>query len=113
MICLSKADEYVFRHLSWNQSPSPLASKHTTRQDLNGISNLREHVDADQDDGNGGSIGGLLGASNEKRLLGNQQREPHAAHGDAGRLSRGVGTFDLVSKPLTLLLTLYRTVLAS
>lgn len=92
MICLSKADEAFNRHLSWNQAPSPLASQHTTRQDLNGMANLREHVDADQDDGNGGSIGGLLLAPDEKSCRGNQRGEPHGSLEDAGRLSRPAGT---------------------
>ncbi|KAF7536925.1 hypothetical protein G7Z17_g12961 [Cylindrodendrum hubeiense] len=92
MICLSKADEYVFRHLSWNQSPSPLAASQTTRQDLNGIANLREHVDADQDDGSGGSSGGLIGTGDEKNHLGIQP--PGSSQdelADAGRLSRSAG----------------------
>lgn len=60
MICLSKADEDTFRRTTWNQAPSPLASKHTTCQDLNGISNLREHVEAGQADGGCGGAGGGL-----------------------------------------------------
>lgn len=56
MICLSKADEGAFKHLAFNQSPSPLAAEHTTCQDLNGIANLREHVAADQDDDSGGGL---------------------------------------------------------
>jgi len=56
MICLSKANEGTFRHLTFNQSPGPLAAEHTTRQDMNGISNLREHVAADQDDDSGGGL---------------------------------------------------------
>ncbi|KAK7425737.1 hypothetical protein QQZ08_007836 [Neonectria magnoliae] len=92
MICLSKADEYVFRHLSWNQSPSPLAATHTTCQDLNGISNLREHVGADQDDGSGGSGGGLLGTGDEKNHVGSRSPEPSQGKlADAGRLSRCLG----------------------
>jgi hypothetical protein len=58
MICLSKADEDTFRRSTWNQAPSPLAAKHTTRQDMNGISNLREHVEAGQADGGCGCAGG-------------------------------------------------------
>lgn len=54
MICLSKADEASLRHKAFNQSPRALSPESTTRQDLNGISNLREHVAADQDDGSGG-----------------------------------------------------------
>ncbi|KAL6413333.1 hypothetical protein AUP68_02842 [Ilyonectria robusta] len=92
MICLSKADEFVFRHLSWNQSPSPLAAAQTTRQDLNGIANLREHVDADQDDGSGGCSGGSLGTGDEKNHLGIQPPEPsHGELADARRLSRSAG----------------------
>lgn len=60
MICLSKADEETFRRSTWNQTPSPLASQHTTCQDLNGISNLREHVEAGQADGGCGGAGGGL-----------------------------------------------------
>lgn len=92
MICLSKADEQYNRHLSWNQTPSPLASTSTTRQDLNGISNLREHVEAGQDDGNGGILGGLSGSGNEKNQLLNHSSQPDdASLGDAGRLSRDAG----------------------
>lgn len=58
MICLSKADERSLRHLSFNQSPPALSAIQTTCQDLNGITNLREHVASDQDDG---SICGTLG----------------------------------------------------
>ncbi|QPG95195.1 hypothetical protein C2857_007814 [Epichloe festucae Fl1] len=61
MICLNKADEGTFRHLAYNQSPPALASNATTRQDLNGISNLREYVAASQDGVSGGSPGGILG----------------------------------------------------
>ena len=93
MICLSKADESFYRHLTWNQSPSPLAASHTTRQDLNGISNLREHVDADQDDGSGGSNGSLLGACDDSNQSGNKATEPEkGSPNDAGRLSRISGT---------------------
>ncbi|KAM5355187.1 hypothetical protein ACJ41O_001833 [Fusarium nematophilum] len=92
MICLSKADETFYRHLSWNQSPSPLAATHTTRQDLNGISNLREHVDAGQDDGSGGGNGGLLGVCDDSGQLGNPSSEPRKGSADdAGRLSRVAG----------------------
>merc|ERR1711937_262057 len=53
MICLSKADEGTF-----NQSPRPLAASSTTREDLNGIANLREHVASGQneDDAGGGTV---------------------------------------------------------
>lgn len=98
MICLSKADEFVFRHLSWNQSPSPLAAAQTTRQDLNGIANLREHVDADQDDGSGGCSGGSLGTGDEKNHLGIQPPEPSRGElADARRLSRSAGILSLFS----------------
>ncbi|KAK2676477.1 Zinc/iron permease [Fusarium oxysporum f. sp. vasinfectum] len=66
MICLSKADESFYQRLTWNQAPSPLAAMNTTRQDLNGISNLREHVDAGQDDGSGGTSGSLLNSHDER-----------------------------------------------
>lgn len=82
MICLSKADEAFNRHLSWNQSPSPLAAQHTTRQDLNGMANLRAHVDADQDDGSGGS---LLLTCEEKSVRGNTNGERGRSLCDAGR----------------------------
>ncbi|KAF4595413.1 Zinc/iron permease [Ophiocordyceps camponoti-floridani] len=49
MICLNKADEAFSRHLAFNQSPPALAPNRTTRQDLNGISNLRQYVAAGQD----------------------------------------------------------------
>lgn len=61
MICLNKADEGTFRHLGYNQSPPALSADQTTRQDLNGISNLREYVAASQDDASGGGTGGMLG----------------------------------------------------
>ncbi|RDA93240.1 hypothetical protein CP533_6526 [Ophiocordyceps camponoti-saundersi (nom. inval.)] len=49
MICLSKADEASPTHLAYNQSPPPLSPSSTTRQDLNGISNLRQYVEAGHD----------------------------------------------------------------
>ncbi|KFG82965.1 putative plasma membrane zinc ion transporter [Metarhizium anisopliae] len=61
MICLNRADEGSLRHLTYNQSPPALAANQTTRQDLNGISNLREYVAASQDDASGGGTGGMLG----------------------------------------------------
>ncbi|RBR25966.1 uncharacterized protein FIESC28_01239 [Fusarium coffeatum] len=89
MICLSKADESYYQRLTWNQAPSPLAAKHTTRQDLNGISNLREHVDAAQDDGSGGTAGGLLNGHDDSNQAGNHLTEPFKGSiKDAGRLSR-------------------------
>ncbi|KHN94550.1 Zinc/iron permease [Metarhizium album ARSEF 1941] len=68
MICLDKADEGSLRHLTYNQSPPALAANQTTRQDLNGISNLREYVAASQDDASGAGTGGMLGeaAFNDK-----------------------------------------------
>lgn len=90
MICLSKADEGTFRHLEYNQSPRPLAAEHTTRQDLNGISNLREHVAAGQD-GDGGCNGGGGGAADmdEKRRHGGQPPGPRTEPlKDAGRWAK-------------------------
>ncbi|KAF4454975.1 hypothetical protein F53441_2632 [Fusarium austroafricanum] len=89
MICLSKADESFYQRLTWNQAPSPLAAMHTTRQDLNGISNLREHVDAGQDDGSGGTSGSLLNSHDESNNAGSHPSEPFVGSSkDAGRLSR-------------------------
>lgn len=68
MICVSKADEGSFKHLAWNQNPGPLAAHLTTREDLNGISNLREHVNAGQD--TGGALGEpMFAALGEKREI--------------------------------------------
>ncbi|KAI0385826.1 ZIP zinc transporter-domain-containing protein [Hypomontagnella monticulosa] len=53
MICVSRPDKNSFRHLTFNQSPSPFAAGHTTRQDFNGLCNLRAHVEGGQDDGSG------------------------------------------------------------
>lgn len=101
MICLSKADEAALRHLSYNQSPRPLAPEHTTRQDLNGISNIREHVAADQDDdaGGGGSLGS--GDADEKWY----HQGPSPGHGlplamDAGRWY--CGKLPLTSSKITM-----------
>ncbi|KAG8667544.1 hypothetical protein FPOAC2_12712 [Fusarium poae] len=89
MICLSKADESFYQRLTWNQAPSPLAASHTTRQDLNGISNLREHVDASQDDGSGGTAGGLLNGHDDSNQAGSHPTEPFKGSlKDAGRQSR-------------------------
>ncbi|TVY71978.1 Zinc-regulated transporter 2 [Fusarium oxysporum f. sp. cubense] len=89
MICLSKADESFYQRLTWNQAPSPLAAMNTTRQDLNGISNLREHVDAGQDDGSGGTSGSLLNSHDESNQAGSHPTEPFlGSEKDAGRLSR-------------------------
>ena len=86
MICVSKADEGTFRHLSYNQSPQPLAANQTTRQDLNGISNLREHVAADQDDDAGG--GTLGSASSDEKWL---HQGPSPGSGDGVTLAPGTG----------------------
>ncbi|RGP75696.1 hypothetical protein FLONG3_5673 [Fusarium longipes] len=89
MICLSKADESFYQRLTWNQAPSPLAASHTTRQDLNGISNLREHVDAAQDDGSGGTAGSLLNGHDDSNQAGSHPAEPfEGSLKDAGRQSR-------------------------
>ncbi|EFY93336.1 plasma membrane zinc ion transporter, putative [Metarhizium acridum CQMa 102] len=76
MICLNKADEGSFRHLTYNQSPPALAANQTTRQDLNGISNLREYVAANQDDASGGETGGMLGETPLNDKL-RREGEPH------------------------------------
>jgi zinc transporter 1/2/3 len=67
MICLNKADEDAYKRLSWNQSPEPLAPESTTRQDMNGITNLRELVAGgqDADDAGGGGKSGS-GDNDEK-----------------------------------------------
>ncbi|KAM3473270.1 hypothetical protein MY8738_008453 [Beauveria namnaoensis] len=90
MICLSKADEHSLRHLSYNQSPPALSAKQTTCEDLNGISNLREHVAADQDDGGGGNAG-LLGADAEDERLRHAVRDPEplSKAEEAGRWMNG------------------------
>ena len=94
MISVSKADESAFRHLKWNQSPPQLAAHETTCQDLNGICNLREHVGADQDDGDGGSNGVAFGGViSEKQHLGAERgRELQVCpEDDAGHVSRKSG----------------------
>lgn len=113
MICLSKADESFFRHLTWNQSPSPLAATHTTRQDLNGISNLREHVDAEQDDGSGESSSLWQGNSDEKSHPSVQPpQSSQASFAGAGRLSPAMGMSSMLA--LTVMCAYNsRTVLAS
>lgn len=67
MVCLNKADKGTFRHQSYNQSPPALAAHATTRQDLNGIANLRQYVAAGQK-ASGGATAGLAGqtVSSEK-----------------------------------------------
>lgn len=92
MICLSKADPAAFRHLTYNQSPLPLAASNTTCQDLNGIVNTREHVEAGQDDGSGDSSGGWLRNGDEKSHPGIQPPEPDCGSmTGARRLSRCAG----------------------
>lgn len=93
MICLSKAEEGAFKHLEYNQSPGSLAAEHTTRSDLNGIANLREHVAAGQDgeggcNGTGGGLGGS-GDTNEMRLHGGQPPGLEPEKADARRWSKG------------------------
>lgn len=88
MICLSKADEDTYRRTTWNQAPSPLASRNTTCQDLNGISNLREHVEAGQADGGcGGAGGGLFDPSSTGDTTGGDENDispgPRAIGGTA------------------------------
>lgn len=92
MICLNRADEGTFRHLSYNQSPPALAANQTTRQDLNGISNLREYVAASQDDVAGGGTGGMLGetALNEKLHREGEPEQTLAPAPDAGRWLLGM-----------------------
>ncbi|KAF4991619.1 hypothetical protein FGRMN_7738 [Fusarium graminum] len=94
MICLSKADEAFYQRLTWNQAPSPLAASHTTRQDMNGISNLREHVDAGQDDGSGGTNGSLLNGHDDSNQAGGSHASGpfKSSPKDAGRLSRISGS---------------------
>ncbi|RVD81236.1 uncharacterized protein DFL_009109 [Arthrobotrys flagrans] len=48
MNCPAKNDDALLKHPTWNQSPSYLAAELTTRQDLNGIANSREHKCADE-----------------------------------------------------------------
>lgn len=43
MNCPSRTDDVEFEHPTWNQNPPFLAADLTTRQDLNGIANSREH----------------------------------------------------------------------
>ncbi|KAM0669781.1 hypothetical protein ACQRIU_000176 [Beauveria bassiana] len=86
MICLSKADEHSLRHLSYNQSPPALSASQTTCEDLNGISNLREHVAADQDDGGGGNTGL---AEDERLRHAVRDPEPLSKAEEAGRWMNG------------------------
>ncbi|POR36133.1 Uncharacterized protein TPAR_03672 [Tolypocladium paradoxum] len=67
MICLDKPDEGSFKHLAWNQSPPALAPAQTTRQDLNGIANLRELVAAGQDALDGGAVLGAGPAASDDK----------------------------------------------
>jgi zinc transporter 1/2/3 len=87
MICLDKADEGAFKHLSWNQSPGALSADGTTCQDLNGISNLREHVGAGQDGAGGGSLFDPMAASEAQ--CPDDEYEPRRGALNAGRLSKG------------------------
>lgn len=94
MICLSKADEKSFRHLSFNQSPAALAAKHTTRQDLNGISNLREHVESCQDAGDGNGDGdGSFGAMASDGRAAREAQAPRTEKSDPGTGRWSQGTF--------------------
>lgn len=43
MNCPSRNDDAESKHPTWNQNPPFLATDLTTCQDLNGITNLREH----------------------------------------------------------------------
>ncbi|KAK6524467.1 hypothetical protein TWF281_011375 [Arthrobotrys megalospora] len=60
MNCPAKNDDSVLKHPDWNQSPPFLAPELTTRQDLNGIANSREHGNS-----NDGSVDGWFGGHNE------------------------------------------------
>ncbi|KAH7313530.1 ZIP zinc transporter-domain-containing protein [Stachybotrys elegans] len=93
MICLDKPAETAFKHLAYNQSPPALSADHTTCQDLNGISNLREHVKAGQD-GSGGGGGGLYqgAASEDLQCHGHQHPSPDPASPGAGRWSKGLSS---------------------
>ncbi|CAI7657347.1 unnamed protein product [Penicillium glandicola] len=59
MNCPSRTDDTLL-HDGWNQNPRFLAPDLTTRQDLNGISNTRQHKDDES------SLGTLQGSSNWK-----------------------------------------------
>ncbi|KIW85555.1 hypothetical protein Z517_00947 [Fonsecaea pedrosoi CBS 271.37] len=50
MNCPSRTDDVELEHPTWNQNPPDLAADLTTRQDLNGIANSREHKAACDDD---------------------------------------------------------------
>lgn len=99
MICLNKADEGTFRHLAYNQSPPALASNATTRQDLNGISNLREYVAASQDGVSGGSPGGMLGQAALDEKLHREVQPGNAAvlAPNAGRWPCGMSCFHVIT----------------
>ena len=93
MICVSKADENYHKELSWNQAPSPLAPASTTRQDLNGISNLREHVNSGHGDGNG-MAEGILGPGGQRNQLRNHSSDPgEGSVYDTRRLFRPAGKY--------------------
>lgn len=88
MICLSKADDKSVRHLSFNQSPSPLSASNTTYQDLNGMSNLREYVDAGVENSGGG--GTQLGETALDEKLRREMHSPGLQDPeDAGRWLNG------------------------
>ena len=53
MNCPSHTD-YEFEHEDWNQNPPSLSGDTTTRQDLNGIINLRSKRESDSADHDGG-----------------------------------------------------------
>ncbi|KAF3228395.1 hypothetical protein TWF106_007427 [Orbilia oligospora] len=59
MNCPAKNDDSLLKHPTWNQNPSYLAAELTTRQDLNGVANSREHRNADE------LAGGWFGDQNE------------------------------------------------
>ena len=95
MICLNKADEGTFKHLNWNQSPGALPADGTTCQDLNGISNLREHVRAGQDGAGGGSLFDPA-AANEAQCP-DDEHQPGLGSLNTGRSSKGMSIFSKYS----------------
>lgn len=50
MNCPVKTDENIIDNPTWNQNPPFLAPELTTRKDLNGTVNIREHGDVDARD---------------------------------------------------------------
>ncbi|RCI07955.1 hypothetical protein L249_7850 [Ophiocordyceps polyrhachis-furcata BCC 54312] len=91
MICLNKADDVSSTHLAFNQSPPALSPSRTTRQDLNGISNLRQYVEAGQDTA---SSPGLVGNATDDDLHPLRRPPAPSCHGltsfeiDSGRERR-------------------------